>query len=334
MSRARPRALFILGSDVFELIYGDPERTDLEQLADFTGPPQTAESIRENLSLLADVEVVFSGWGAPGMDDGFLEAAPKLRAVFYGAGSIRGFVTDAFWERGIVVTSAYAANAAPVAEYALGVILLSLKGFWRYSGKAVAREGWNALRPVAGCYQSTVGLVSCGAIARRVLELLNPFEINRVTYDPFLSEEQARQLRVTRLDLDELFRQADVVSLHTPALPETRGMITGEHFASMKSNATFINTARGSVVREPEMIEVLRQRPDLTVVLDVTDPEPPAQGSPLLELPNVVRTPHIAGSMGQECRRMGRYMVDEFKRYLKGEPLKWQITKEAAEKMA
>ena len=104
-------------------------------------------------------------------------------------------------------------------------------------------------------------------------------------------------------------------------------MITGEHIASMKPYAGFINTARGAVVRENELVEVLGRRPDLVAVLDVTEPEPPVADSKLYTLPNVIITPHIAGAIGNECRRMGRYMVDELRRYLNGEPLKWEITR-------
>jgi len=139
---------------------------------------------------------------------------------------------------------------------------------------------------------------------------------------------------VESVSLDQLFRESDVISLHTPSLPATKGMITGAHFAAMKPNATFINTARGAVVRETEMIEVLTHRPDLQAVLDVTDPEPPKPESPLYTLPNVVLTPHIAGSQNNECRRMGHYMVEELGRYLAGQPLKWQINQELAAKLA
>jgi len=125
-----------------------------------------------------------------------------------------------------------------------------------------------------------------------------------------------------------------VVSLHTPWLPETVGMVTGAHLRSMKTDATFINTARGAIVREAEMIAALQERPDLTAVLDVTYPEPPEAGSPLYTLPNVILTPHIAGSMGRECQRMGRLMVDEFERYRAGEPLRWAISQEQAAVMA
>ncbi len=111
-------------------------------------------------------------------------------------------------------------------------------------------------------------------------------------------------------------------------------MITGAHFASMKPNACFINTARGAVVREQEMIEVLKQRADLYAILDVTHLEPPEPDSPLYALPNVVLTPHIAGSLDRECQRMGRIVVEELERYLRGEPLKWAISREQAARLA
>lgn len=331
----RPKGIFILDAASLDVIYGPRERAELERLAEITGPAQTPQSIRNNLSLLADAEVIFTGWGAPVMDAAFLEAAPKLKAVFYGAGSIRGVVTPAFWERRITITSAYSINAIPVAEYTLGVILLSLKKFWSFAAGTRAGLGWDDhTRKVPGCFRSTVGLVSFGMVARRTLELLRPFDLHCLVSCPFLGEAEAETLGIELRALPQLFREADVVSLHTPDLPETRGMIRGSHFASMKTNATFINTARGAVVREQEMADTLRKRPDLTAVLDVCHPEPPAPGSPLLTLPNIVLTPHIAGSMATECHRLGEFMAREFRRYLAGEPLVGQITAEMASKIA
>jgi len=131
-----------------------------------------------------------------------------------------------------------------------------------------------------------------------------------------------------------LFDRSDVVSLHTAWKKETENLIRGHHFARMKPGATFINTSRGAIVAEQEMIEVLRQRPDLWALLDVTWPEPPVAGSPLYTLPNVVLTPHIAGSTGPECRRMGRWMIEELDRYLAGQPLRWRVNAEMAKLMA
>jgi phosphoglycerate dehydrogenase-like enzyme len=330
-----PKALFVLETASLEVIYGPEDRRQLEEMADFYAPPQTRESIRRQPELLAEAEVIFSGWGAPMMDEAFLQAAPHLRAVFYGAGTIGYCTSEAFWEREILITSAYAANAQPVAEYTLSAILLSLKSFWRFAAQTKAGAGWgDHTRRVPGCFRSTVALIGFGMIARRVLSLLQPFDLRCIVHDPFLSQAEAAALGGELCALEEAFRLGDVISLHVPDKPQTRGMIAGRHFAMMKENATFINTARGRIVRQVEMIEALRQRPDLTAVLDVCDPEPAPSGSDLLGLPNVILTPHIAGSLGPECRRLGRYMVEEFKRFLAGEALRWQITRELAVRLA
>jgi len=334
---ARPRALFILDAASRHLIYGEPEMKKLGQIADFYGPPQTRDTIKANPALLSRAEVIFSGWGAPIMDEAFLQAAPNLKAVFYGAGTVGYCTTDAFWERDIIITSAYAANAVPVAEYTLAAILLSLKKFWQYSTLARKGSGWdgNQTRDVPGCFRRTVAVIGCGAIGRRLIELLKPFDLRRIAYDPYLTGAEASLLGVELCgSLEEAFAKGDVVTLHTPDKPSTRGMITGQLFASMKRDATFINTARAAIVRQDEMEEVLSQRPDLTAVLDVTDPEPPPDSAPLLHLPNVVITPHIAGSHAGECERLGQYMVEEFERYLAGQPLRWQVTRELVGKLA
>ena len=317
-----------------EKIYGEEERAAVAGLADVYAPFQTGNSVAKNPGVLAEAEVILSGWGAPAMDGGFLAAAPNLRVVLYGAGSIRRVATPAFWERDLRITSAYAANAVPVSEYALAAILFSLKRGWHFAFSAQREKALPRQGQVPGAYGSTVGLVSLGMVGRLVRERLRPFDLRVVAYDPFVTPEEAHVLGVDLMSLEDLFASSDVVSLHVPLLPETEGMILGSHLASMKRNATLINTSRGAVVREAEMVEVLGERPDLWAVLDVTPPEPPEPDSRLYDLPNVVLTPHIAGSLGNECRRMGRLVVDELRRYVAGEPLKHEITRERAALMA
>jgi phosphoglycerate dehydrogenase-like enzyme len=263
------------------------------------------------------------------LDESFFAAAPKLKAIFYGAGTMGYILTPEVWERGIVVTSALEANAVPVAEYTLAIILFSLKHGWRLAQQTKKHHCHPDRNQVPGCYGSTVGLVSLGAIARKLLKLLKQFDLDVLVYDPFFTDADAGSLGIELVSLEAIFQRSDVVSLHTPVFPETVGMITGQHLASMKQGATFINTARGELIRETEMLEVLSRRPDLQAVLDVTIKEPPEAGSPFYTLENVVLTPHIAGSAGQECRRMGRYMVDELQRYLAGEPLKYALTEKS-----
>jgi phosphoglycerate dehydrogenase-like enzyme len=329
-----PKALYVLDSEAFEKIYGEEEREAIAGLADVYAPPQTGDSLAKNPRVLAEAEVILSGWGAPKMDGAFLEAAPRLRVVLYGAGSIRGVATPDLWERGVRITSAYAANAVPVSEYVLAAILFSLKRGWHFAFMTRHDRAMSGQGQVPGAYGSTVGLVSLGMVGRQVRERLRPFDLRVVAYDPFVTSEEARTLDVDLVSLEDLFESSDVVSLHTPWLPETEGMILGSHLASMKGNATLINTSRGAVVQEAEMVEVLRERPDLWAVLDVTHPEPPEPDSPLYALPNVVLTPHIAGSLGRECRRMGRLVVDELRRYVEGEPLRHEVTSDRAALMA
>lgn len=323
-------AALVLSTEALTLVYPEPVRRRLGALTGTVAPVIPAERWRGCGGELAAAEVIFTGWGAPVMDEEFLRAAPRLKVVFYAGGSVRYFATEALWRRGVRMTTAQAINAVPVAEYVLSAIQLGLKRFWHYARLTREIKTFPTERPLPGAYGTVVGLVSYGVIARMVREKLRALETQVIVYDPFLSEAEAAREGVKRVTLDELFATADAVSLHVPSLPETRGLITGRHLAQMKPGAFFLNTARGDVVNEPEMVEVLACRPDLQAVLDVTAPEPPPPESPLYTLPNVVLTPHIAGSVGAECQRMGLGMVEEFERYCAGQPLRWEITAERA----
>jgi phosphoglycerate dehydrogenase-like enzyme len=258
MTTPCPKALYLLDSGAIEKIYGEEERAAVAGLADVYAPLQTGDSVAKNPGVLAEAEVILSGWGAPAMDGGFLAAATNLRVVFYGAGSLRRVATPAFWERGLRITSAY---AVPVSEYALAAILFSLKLGWHFAFSAQREKALPRQGQVPGAYGSTVGLVSLGMVGRLVRERLRPFDLRVVAYDPFVTPEEAHVLGVDLMSLEDLFASSDVVSLHVPLLPETEGMILGSHLASMKRNATLINTSRGAVVREAEMVEVLGERP-------------------------------------------------------------------------
>ena len=321
----RPRALFVLREDAYQRIYGPEQRAAIDELVEIVGPPRTAEELAADGSVLRDVEVVLSGWGAPLMDAAFVERAPALRLVLYGAGSVRGFVTDALFVRGITVSSAGAANAIPVSEFAVAAILLSLKHVWRFARRRPVDTHDPEKQAVPGGYHSVVGLAGLGAIGRLVRRRLEPFDLRVLAYDPYCSPEDARALNVELVGLDELFAKSIVVSLHVPLYAATRELITRRQLSLLPPGATFINTARGRLVRHDDLAEVLAERPDLEAVLDVTYPEPLPDGHPLLGLPNVVLTPHIAGSLGPECRRLGDLVVSDLRHYVAGEPLEHAV---------
>jgi len=320
----RLKGLYSLNTEIFDLVYGPEQREQIARHVEIIAPALGGTTLLRSQELLNEVEVLFTGWGGPRLDEAFFDQAPDVQAIFH-AGGAPSYVPDNAHERGVVMTSAHIANSIPVAEYTLATLLFSLKHGWHLIQRTKASRTFPERNQAPGNYGSTVGLISMGTIARILRELLQPFDLHVLASDPFLSPSDAGQLDVELASLDELFQRSDVVSLHTPLLPETTGMVTGRHLMSMKSGATFINTARGGVVRQDELIEVAKARPDLQFVLDVSLPEPPEKDSPLYDLPNVVLTPHIAGSAGGECRRMGQYLVEELERFMAGERLQWAV---------
>jgi len=321
------KAVYIMNPAEWGRIYPPPVHADLNRLLNILEKVLSPEEALARPDLLGQVDILLTGWGGPRLDQRFLELAPNLQVVFYGAGAARHLLTEASFDRRITMTTANAMNAIPVAEFSLAHILLGLKRAWHQAAEAKRRRGFFFPQlPVAGAYQSTVGLISLSTIGRLTRQRLQTTDLRVLAFDPTVSEQEALSLDVEMASLEDIFSSSDVVSLHAPLMPGTQGMITGPLLASMKYGATFINTARGSIVREGEMIEVLRARPDLMAVLDVTDPEPPLPTCALFDLPNAIVTPHIAGSLDGECARMGRWIVDEVKRYLTGKPLLGCIT--------
>ena len=150
---ARQRGLYILDPNSFELIYGPDEQRDIAAMVEIVAPPLSAREALGRPELLAQADVIFSGWSGPVLDERFLDAAPRLKAVFYGAGSMGYILTPAVWERGIVVTTALEANAVPVAEYALATILFSLKHGW----KLARRRGRAAAIPIGITFRAVTG---------------------------------------------------------------------------------------------------------------------------------------------------------------------------------
>jgi len=319
------KAAFIGSPAHLPAVYPPPARQEIARSFLLATPDIPGPDWRSRADDLSGVEVLFATWGMPELGEELLAAAPALQAVFYAAGSVKRFATPEAESRGIVISCAAEANGIPVAEYSLGVILLSLKGFWAYQRQAPADKFRRDAAIVRGGYGSTVGLVSLGSIGRRVAGMLRAAETRVLAYDPYLTPEAAAELGVAACDLPGLFARSDVVSVHTPWLPATEKMIGAELVRSMKAGATLLNTSRGAVIDEAGLCAVLRERPDLTAVLDVTHPEPPAPDSPLRSLPNVILTPHIAGSTGPEVARMGWWMVGEAQRYLRGESLRHLI---------
>lgn len=291
------------------------------------------DNFEQHADALQETEVVFSTWGMPALTAAHLDRLPALRALFYAGGTVQSFARPLL-ERDIVVVSAWQANAVPVAEFTLAQILLATKGYFRNSREFRSpAEGERAFRG-RGNFGETIALLGAGAIGRRVIELLQPFHLRVIVFDPFLSAERASELGVERVSLEDAFRRGYVVSNHLANLPETERMLGGELFAAMRQSATFINTGRGATVDEEGLTLILQARPDLTALLDVTWPEPPLAGSPLYTLPNVQLSTHIAGSLGDEVVRMADCCIEEFSTWCNGDPLRFAVSPEMLQSMA
>jgi phosphoglycerate dehydrogenase-like enzyme len=319
-------SLLVMSPEHRDLIYGPPEWSALEHGATFLHPHVSPIEFATGGARFDDIEALFTTWGMPPLDDALLRRLPQLRIVFYAAGTVRDVVTPASWRRGTRVTTAAIANAQPVVEFTVAAIVFALKRVWERA--AALRDDHRYLRhqpALPGCYGTTVGLIALGRIGSRVAERLRTMDVHVIGHDPFVTPADAARLAVRWVGLEELFSTADVVSCHLPLHAGTRHLIDGRHLRSMKRGTTFINTARGAVVNEADLVAVLRERPDLYALLDTITDEPPPPDCPLLRLPNAIVTPHLAGSMGPECRRMGAMMVDELRRYRTGEPLLGEV---------
>ncbi|MGB3714456.1 MAG: hydroxyacid dehydrogenase [Candidatus Promineifilaceae bacterium] len=328
---SKPRVAVTIGRSYYERMFSQEAWKTLEDFAEVIHHPEQEPAGKEELLvLLPDADACITSWGVARFDADVLAAAPRLRAMAHMGSSVKRFVSDALWERGVHLTSAGITLARDVAETTLGLMIVGQKRIWPL-GRHVRKGGWRdsptwdqwSSREL---FRKEVGIVGASNTGRYVIELLKPFEVTILLYDPFISDEEAIKLVATKLELDELLRRADVVSLHAPANEHTHHMLNAERLALMKDDALLINTARGSLIDETSLIEEL-SKGRFFAFLDVTEPEPLAEDSPLRALENVVVTPHIAGCI-ENCNRMGELAVEELRRFFAGEPAVYQITQE------
>ena len=304
------KAVFVCAKkETVDYVYSEAQRKQIAEVTDLM--PEIVNAGNFDSVDLKDVEVIFSTWGMMCFTDEQLDRMPNLKAVFYGAGATDYFARPLL-ARGIKVISAWKANAIPVAEFVLAQIILSMKNYFS--------NNWNNKFAGPGCYGETVALIGAGAISSKLQEMLKVLNLN-VLVIPSRPERRT-------VSLEEAFRTAYVVSNHLPNREDNQKVLTRELFASMRQGATFINTGRGAQVDEAGLIEVLKARPDLTALLDVTFPEPPEAGSELYTLPNVRLTSHIAGSLNDEVHRMADYVIGDYLHFAAGEPLEHEVTEE------
>jgi len=315
-------------------VFGGGRRERIAQLVELYPHVITGANFAAHATKLADIEIIFASWGMPSLSDEQLAQLPALEAVFYAGGNVRSFAQPLV-EHHIVLVSAWAINAIATAQLALAQVLLTCRGYFRSLRRYTQTHDLQAAKVFhrPGAAGEIVGLIGMGQVGRRLSVDLRALGFRVLASDPFLTPERAHELGVEKVALEELFRRSYVVSNHIPDLPATKQILGASLFESMRDGATFINTGCGAQVVESHLVRVLKARPDLTALLDVTDPEPPAANSPLWTLPNVVISPHVGGTIGDEVTRLSDAMIDEFMAWQAGQALRYQVTREVLETM-
>lgn len=289
----------------------------------------------ELLELVPGTEVVITSWGSPNLTDEHLAAANALKIVGHAAGSVKTRLAPAGHARGIVLLSAADVIAESVAEYTLWAMLSGQRNLFRYEQIMKTERGWKAKDGHFGhcLYSQKVGIVAASMVGRRVISLLKPFHCQVMVYDPYLSQEDAHSLGVQRVSLEELFASAAIISVHAPTTPETRQMITGSHFQSIRDGALFIHTARTWVLDQEALVAAL-QKNRFRAFLDVFDPEPLPADHPLRDLDNVFLSPHISGHTIETRLRLVEEIALDIKRFFAAKPMRLAIPYERLKIMA
>ena len=289
------------------------------------------ENVKE---LLRGATIAVTSWGNRPLDGDLLPVCPDLKFLMHAAGSVKPVVSEELWEKGIRVSSSAPMLSMGVSETALGLTIAASKNLFALND-SLHRGGWaEGKENIRELFDLTVGVVGGGWAGRHYIELLQPFQVEILLYDPFISAERAESMGARKAELDEVLESSDILSIHAPSIPETYHMFNRETLGKMKKDAVLINTARGSIIDEQALYEHMKAGNLKYACLDVFDPEPPAADHPLRSLPNVILTPHLAGLAGNGLKKVGQHSCEEIERFLRGEPLLAEVTREMLARMA
>lgn len=285
------------------------------------------ETEAELVSFAKNLDALIVWHGAPRITDSVMAECENLKFIgeLEGDRFARRIDVEAAAARGIRVIDTTHGTSAPVAEWALGLILIALRNAGAHFRKLINGESpfesqqerqANPGFANGELTEKRVGLLGFGHIGRRLLTYLKPFDTEVWVYDPYIPKEVTESLGVTLTSLDNVLSKCDVVVCLVPLTPATEGMLGEREFSLLGKGTIFVNVSRGKVVQTKAMLDRLK-RGDVIAGLDVFDPEPIPLDSPILQLPNVFITPHVAGSAAGR-RRLFKLMVDELGRFANG----------------
>ncbi|MBS7624496.1 hydroxyacid dehydrogenase [Candidatus Bathyarchaeota archaeon] len=309
-------------------LYGQVSRPEdenkLREIAEIIFNPYDRNLSEDELAdLIVDIDGCITSWGSPKFTEKVLNKANKLKIIGHAAGSVKPYVTEEVFKRGIVVVNAASAIAVGVAEFTLAMILNCLRAIPQYIN-AMRRKNWRykeeRTEKTYDLRNKTVGLIGFGAVARELVNLLRPFNVKILVFDPYVSLEELKDYKVEKTDLDYLLSNSDIVSLHAALTPETYHMIGEKELRRMRPTSFLINTARGALVDEKALYKALKEKWIAGAALDVFEEEPLPPENQLYELgENVFLTPHIAGLSDERRSMLFGVIVEDFRRFFSGE---------------
>ncbi|MBX3010076.1 MAG: hydroxyacid dehydrogenase [Caldilineaceae bacterium] len=332
------RLLITLPPQLYRQLFDSAADAALRELVEITFNTEASSwDAAELTHQLAGHDLVITGWGTPKFTPAVLAGAPNLKFIAHSAGSIKGMLPPAVFDQGIQVTHAAVAIAPAVAEMSVLLILLCLRQVHRLD--RILKEGgsWESTKPISMGQElaaNRVGVVGAGYTGREVIWRLQGLHAEVWVYDPYLSAERAAALGVHKApDLDTLFRDCPIITVQAPPTEETRRMIGARQLKLLRDGGVFVNTARSLTIDQDALLAEF-QTGRIVGALDVFDQEPLPVDSPFLRLENVITTPHVAGASVQARYRQGQTIVDEIRRFLAGEPLRYRVTGDMLETMA
>lgn len=247
-----------------------------------------------------------------------IEAAPLLKIIARAGVGVDNVDVEAATEKGIMVVNAPESTSITVAEHTMGLVL-SMSRKIAIADKSVKEGKWEKSRFMGMELNGKIlGIVGMGRIGSQVVVRSKAFGMDIMVYDPYITPEAAAELGVEVVDLETLLKNADVITIHVPLTPETKYLISEPQFKIMKENAIIVNCARGGIIKEADLYHALKAGEIGGAALDVYEKEPPKE-NPLLELDNVVLTPHIAASTSEAQRDAAIIVAKEIKKVFQGE---------------
>ncbi len=306
------------GQEVTSTIFSKTTINELRKIGEVVINQEDKPTDEHVKKLIKNANIVITSWGNDLLTKEILDNAPDIKLIVHAAGSVKPILSKEIIKREIPIANNAKVLGKGVAETTLGLTITSVKNIF-YLNQQTTRGNW-IRKPIREMVDLSIGVIGAGWVGKHYIKLLQSFDVDVLLYDPTLTDNQVSKLGATKVELNKLLTDSDVISIHAPAIDETYHLLNYENLSLLKDGAILINTARGSIIDEKDLLRILQEK-NIFACIDVTDPEPPSENHPFRQLDNVILTPHIAGLAGNGKLAIGKNTVNIIKRFLNNEKI-------------